>query len=178
MTAQSNAPPVECVVDTNVAITANGGHPEAGEICKAACGNALHAAMKGGRVFIDDGERIVREYRANLNAKGQPGAGDIFLKWLLTNQWGGKRVVLVAVTPKAGDATDFEELATPVGGVTYDPSDRKFLAVAAAHPDRPAILQATDSKWWGWRDSLAVAGIKVHFMWPGIEAKFLEKSKG
>ena len=40
----------------------------------------------------------------------------------------------------------------------------KFLAVAAAHEEHPPILQAFDSKWWGWRDALAQVGISVHFL--------------
>lgn len=31
---------------------------------------------------------------------------------------------------------------------------------------KPPILQATDSKWWGWKDSLGEAGIKVKFLCP------------
>jgi hypothetical protein len=120
--------------------------------------------MKGGHVFIDDDGRIVAEYRANLNARGQPGPGDFFLKWLLTHEWSGERVTRVAITPKAEDPEDFEELPQPPKGTSYDRSDRKFLAVAAAHTPHPPVLQSFDSKWWGWQESLAEHGIKIHFL--------------
>lgn len=55
-------------------------------------------------------------------------------------------------------------MAAPPAGVRYDPSDRKFLAVAAAHPDRPPVLQALDSKWWGWRAALAPSDVTIHFV--------------
>ncbi|HOY68952.1 MAG TPA: hypothetical protein PLP29_18900 [Candidatus Ozemobacteraceae bacterium] len=156
--------PTRCVVDTNVATTANGRNPGASCACVAASSRALMTVMRDGHVFIDARGLIVAEYRANLNAKGQPGAGDMFFKWLLTNEWGGVRVTRVGITPKAADPEDFHELPPPLPGVSYDRSDRKFLAVAAAHPEHPPILQAFDSKWWGWRESLAKDGVAIHFL--------------
>ena len=50
------------------------------------------------------------------------------------------------------------------------------LLSANAHPDKPPILQATDSKWWGWKDALAEVGITVHFLCPDyVKAKYAEK---
>jgi hypothetical protein len=120
--------------------------------------------MREGHLFIDAGRAILDEYRRNLRAKGQPGPGDAFLKWVLTHEWNAVRVTRVAITSKAADPEDFEELPAPPVGVTYDPSDRKFLAVAVASPERPPILQSLDSDWWGWRDALAQVGIIVHFL--------------
>jgi hypothetical protein len=156
--------PARCVVDTNVAATANGANPGTSLECVAASARALKAVMEHGHVFIDDGGAIVAEYRRNLSARGQPGPGDVFLKWLLTHEWGGARVTRVQITPKPGDDEDFVELPPPPDGVAYDPSDRKFLAVAAADPEKPPILQSFDSKWWGWRSALGESGISVHFL--------------
>ncbi len=168
--------PVRCVIDTNVPATANGSNDAVPATCVAASARALQAVMRRGHVFVDDGGRIVDEYRANLSARGQPGPGDVFLKWLLTHEWGGARVTRVAITPRDGDEEDFEELPDPPAGVVYDRSDRKFLAVAAAHPQRPPILQAYDSKWWGWSEALRAGGVTIHFLCPtAIEAKYLEK---
>jgi len=142
-----------------------------------ASAKALQAVMAEGHVFVDDEGRIVTEYRANLSARGQPGPGDAFLKWLLTHEWAGQRVTRVPITPRSGDGEDFEELPTPPRGVVYDRSDRKFLAVALAHNERPPVLQAFDSKWWGWRSVLAKAGVTVHFLCPReIARKHKEKT--
>lgn len=171
--------PLRCVIDTNVTTTANGSNDGAPVSCVAASASALQAVMASGHVFIDDAGRIVTEYRGNLRANGQPGPGDAFLKWLLTHEWGGDRVTRVPLTPKAGDAEDFEELASPPEGITYDRSDQKFLAVAAAHAEHPAILQSFDSKWWGWQTSLAAIGVTIHFLCPeAIQAKHAEKFDG
>jgi hypothetical protein len=154
------------VVDTNVAVTANRGNA-AEDKCVDASGRALHDIMRSGHVFLDDAGAIVGEYRRNLRAQGEPGAGDAFFKWLLTHQYGGRRVTLVEITPKSDDSEDYEELPAPPAGIRYDPSDRKFLAVAVAHPDRPTLLQALDSKWWGWRESLRAHGVAIEFLCPG-----------
>lgn len=168
--------PLRCVIDTNVAVTANGANDGAPPECVAASARALRDVMKAGRVFVDAGGRIVAEYRANLDAGGQPGPGDAFLKWLLTHEWDARRVTRVEITPRPGDPEGFEELPEPPPGVAYDPSDRKFLAVAAAHEERPPILQSFDSKWWGWQEALAAIGVTVHFLCPdAIAEKYLEK---
>jgi len=165
------------VIDTNVATTANGSNDGAPQSCVAASAKALQAVMSTGHVFLDADGRIVAEYRANLSAKGQPGPGDAFLKWLLTHEWGGQRVTRVTITPKDDDDEDFFELPAPPKGTLYDRSDRKFLAVAAAHEDHPPILQSFDSKWWGWRAALSAIGVAVCFLCPGaIEAKYQEKT--
>lgn len=168
-------PPNRCVVDTNVAVTANGVQTSTSRACVDASARALQAIMTDGHLFVDHRGSIVQEYRVNLNAKGQPGPGDAFLKWVLTHEWSGQRVTRVAINAKEVDPSDYDECPPPRSGVSFDPSDRKFLAVAAAHTERPPILQATDSKWWGWQESLADAGVSIHFLCPEIEQKYQEK---
>lgn len=165
-------------MDTNVATTANGANSGASPSCVAASARALQAVMASGHVFIDAGSRIVAEYRRNLRANGQPGPGNEFLKWILTHEWGGQRVTRVPIIPKHDDAEDFEELPTPPRGVSYDRSDRKFLAVAAAHNEHPPVLQSFDSKWWGWRDALAQIGVTIHFLCKDEIAKKHRKKMG
>jgi len=170
------ATPLRCVVDTNVPATANAANPSAPVECVAASAKALEAVMKRGHVFVDAEGQIMMEYRANLRATGQPGPGDTFLKWLMDHEWGGVRVTRVPITARAGDEQGFEELPPAPEGTVYDPSDQKFLAVAAAHPDHPPVLQSFDSKWWGWRSALSAIGVRVHFLCPkAIEAKYHEK---
>lgn len=151
------------MVDTNVATTANGANDGAPQACMAASARALLEVMKHGHVFIDDGWRIISEYRARLSSRGQPGPGDAFFKWLLTHLHVEGKVTKVPITPRDGDQEDFVELPG-AGEASYDRSDRKFLAVAAAHEERPPVLQSFDSKWWGWQESLAASGVRIHFL--------------
>ena len=167
---------MHCVVDTNVPTTANGMNEGASPGCVAASARALQQVMQGGHVYIDDRDLIVEEFGRNLSRKGQPGPGDAFFKWLLTHQWGRQRVTQVSITPKGQDPEDFEELPVPEDGTRYDPSDRKFLAVAAAVQRHPPILQSFDSKWWGWQAALAKCGVTICFLCEAeIKAKHAEK---
>ena len=168
-------PPVRCVVDTNVVATAEGANPIAGADCRSASAAALLAVMRRGHLFLDNAGLIVAEYLGAVRA-GQPEAGGAFVRWVLQNQWVEAKVSRVAVTPRTDAPTAFHELPPPIAGITYDRSDEKFLAVAAAHPERPPVLQALDSKWWGWQDSLRACGVTLYFLCPDeIKAKYHEK---
>lgn len=163
------------IVDTNVAVAANDDGSVAPE-CVKACVKALREVTRSGRVVVDSDLEIVREYRQNLRAQGQPGVGDAFFKWLWDHLWMQDVCTHVAITrhPERGynEFPDHAQLAR------FDPSDRKFLAVAAAHHESPAILQATDSKWWGFRKAFSECGIRVKFLCPAqVKAKHKKKSR-
>lgn len=71
---------------------------------------------------------------------------------------------------------DFVEFPNHPELQKFDRSDRKFVAVSVAHPDQPPILQAADSKWWGWKEALAECGITVIFLCSdGIAEKYAKK---
>ena len=124
-------------------------------------------------LVIDDAGEIFREYRNNLSLKGQPGVGDAFAKWVNDHQWNTSKVDRVQITQ---NGSSYKEFPAHHELNDFDPSDRKFVAVANAHSEKPPILQATDSKWWGWNDALAEVGIIVHFLCPEyIETKYKEK---
>jgi hypothetical protein len=171
MTASSS----RCVVDTNVPLTANGGEDLK---CRLACVQALHAMMKSGHLVIDDKFRILNEYKHKLSPSGQPGVGDAFLKWALTNHANPERCSRVVITPKPEDSRDFEEFPSDEALSSFDPADRKFVAVSCAHPERPPILQATDSKWWGLREVLAACGVNVSFLCPEHIEELHERKSG
>jgi len=168
-------PTSHCVVDTNVALVANE-RGNASPDCVNACTQRLFKLTRSGCVVIDTEWRILREYHNKLSPSGQPGPGDAFLKWVLSNQANPERCKQVPLTPRAEDEQDFEEFPRHPGLSAFDPSDRKFVAVAAACPDGAVILEATDSKWWGWAGALAECGIKVEFLCPEeIAAKHRDK---
>jgi len=132
------------VVDSNVAIVANGKANHASKQCELRCVEFLEAAVSDKLKYIvclDLHGKIVDEYRSYLSYSGQPGTGDIFFKFLHDNMYGDKRVKLVSITPIDDETRGFDEL--PVN--TLDPSDRKFLAVARVA--KAKIVNATDSDW-------------------------------
>lgn len=139
---------------------------------------ALQDITAGGHVFIDAGREILGEYQRNILTKGERGVGTLFLKWLLTHEYNEARVTRVQITRKKADPSYYEELPPASDGARYDPSDHKFLAVAAAHAEHPPILQAGDSKWWGWQKSLARCGVTIFFLCPEeAEAKYKKKMR-
>jgi hypothetical protein len=50
------------VIDTNVILVANGQHQAVSTTCEERCAARLYAIVQRGRVAIDDGDRILKEY--------------------------------------------------------------------------------------------------------------------
>jgi hypothetical protein len=155
---------MKSVVDTNVPVVANGRSEQASPECVKACVVRLEKLTRKGQLVLDDKWLILKEYMAHLSSSGQPGVGDVFLKWVLTNHCNPKLCGQVAITPRNSGETDFEEFPSDPELEDFDSEDRKFVAVAAAHPDKPPILQAVDTKWWEMKEPLLKAGITVDFL--------------
>ena len=157
--------PKPCVVDTNVPILANlyvdpAGIPKELEVCVLACIEAVEHVVKG-RLVIDSGDEIFDEYRRHLNMKGQPGVGNHFMRWVHDNRFSFPEEDRVTITAKG---TSYNEFPSHDGLTNFDPADRKFVAVANAHPKKPPILQGADSKGWGWQDALADGNWRPFFV--------------
>jgi hypothetical protein len=129
------------------------------------CVRRLQEIKATGKIVLDDGYRILLEYRDNLRSDGQPGEGDAFLKWVLTNQANPQRCEQVHINPTE-DGNTFAEFPDDPDLRGFDPSDRKFVAVARAHPDSPPILNAVDTDWWQFREALSRNGVHVEFLCP------------
>ena len=154
------------IVDTNVPKTANRGRdtaaiPPAEVKCILACIEAVTKVVSNFSLVLDAGDEIFTEYRRQLHLSGLPGIGDAFVKWVHENRYLLPDESRVAITPN-GDS--YDEFPAHDGLTSFDRSDRKFVAVANAHPEKPTILQATDSKWIGWESPLAECGISVEFL--------------
>jgi hypothetical protein len=162
------------VVDTNVLVVAN--HRDGGSYaCARTCARALMDIKNFGVIVLDDGDRILSEYRGYCCISGQPGIGDSFMKWLHDNFGKNDLVNTVGLNARE-DGHQFLEFPDHPELDEFDPADEKFVAVANAHPDKPPILQATDSKWWGWRDPLLACGISVELLCADeVEATYKKK---
>lgn len=170
--------PRKCLIDTNVPKSANlaidpVSIPKELTKCVLACVEAVEHVVKKGWLVVDSGGEIYDEYRNNLSMRGQPGVGDRFMKWVHDNQWNVKKVDRINIT-KNGES--YDEFPAQASLTAFDNSDRKFVAVANTHSAKPPILQATDSKWWGWKDALEEVGITVQFLCSDyVKAKYQEK---
>lgn len=161
---------MKAVIDTNVLLVANGQHADVSPGCVAACVERLQAMQSGGVTVIDDGHRILDEYLHKTQANRPKGVGDVFLKWLLRQVANPQRVEQVSLTD-TGDQT-YAEFPSPALQPRFDPSDRKFAAVAHAHPDKPPIWEAADSKWLDWWPALKACGVQVDFLCPDDTCHF------
>lgn len=151
------------IVDTNVAVVANGQSPQASPNCVDTCINRLERIIRGEeKLVLDNRWIILSEYIRNLRSSGEPGAGDRFLLWLLRNK--DTQCDLVSITPIDDSENDFEEFPDDPALAGFDSDDRKFLAVACAHPEKPPILQAVDSQWWDFRDAFRRNSVTVEFI--------------
>ena len=54
----------------------------------------------------------------------------------------------------------------------FDAPDRKFAAVAHAHPAKPPIWQAANSKWLNWWQQLRARDVHVEFLCPADAQRF------
>ena len=161
------------VVDTNVPKVANGREesPQASPRCVRTCISRIRRIMRGeDKLVLDENGLILREYRRNLHSSGQPGAGDAFLGWILRT--GAAMCESVPITLVDGLEIEFDEFPDDPALKRFDEDDRKFIAVARAHPDKPPILQAVDSKWLNFRDALHQNGVRVEDLCPEDVQRF------
>ena len=153
------------VVDTNVPKVANGFSEQASEDCVEICVERLEQIITGEmKLVLDDQRRIIDEYRRQLDPSGQPGFGDAFLKWVEINWTNPQWCDLVEITPVDGPTINFEEFPNDPDLDDFDDDDRKFIAVARAHPDNPPIWQAVDSKWRGFLYALQRNDVEVEYL--------------
>ena len=156
----------EIVMDTNVAIVANGKTDQAGANCIRECIKKLHQMMEEYCVLLDNRGLILDEYRKNLSPSGQPGPGDAFFKWLFDNQGNLEHCRKVGVTPNP--EREFEEFPVDPKLSSFDHSDRKFVAVVLASGTSAQLLNASDSDWWHHRRDLEQHGIEIVFLCPEL----------
>jgi len=156
------------IVDTNVLLVASKKAPQASLTCVLTCIKYLQNLKESGILVLDSNRLIIREYENKNSRSGQPNVGDAFLKWVLTHQ-ATERCEQVLITQIAEN--DFAEFPRSPDLAKFDPSDRKFVAVALTHPVKPAIANAVDSDWRNYEEALANHGVSLNFLCPELTAK-------
>lgn len=149
---------VNVVVDTNVAIVANGRDGAVRAECKLAAIMALQDIIEKKVVCLDSSGEIQTEYRTYLDPKGQPGVGDRFFQEVINSH--PKRVKRVDLEKL--ETGEFRDVPNELIEVGFDPSDRKFVAVAKKA--KALILNAVDSDWLDHKETLIRNGVKVKFV--------------
>lgn len=164
------------IVDTNVVLIANDQHQAVSPGCALACIKVLSSLKSHGVVVVDDQFRILKEYQNKTSPQKGGRVGDLFVKWILQNLGNPKRCEQVPLTELAdGSLLEFPQDARLEN---FDTSDKKFVAVAAAHPEHPPILQAADSKWLNWAPALRDNALDIEFICPEDLKQFHAKKFG
>jgi len=73
------------VIDTNVILVAGGRHEDMSPECVATCASRLAEIATHGRVALDEGYEILREYLNKNDPKRGKNAGEVFVKWVIRN---------------------------------------------------------------------------------------------
>ena len=145
------------VVDTNVLVVAEDPRHEAGPECVAACVEELTRTLRERWLLLDGTWLILGEYRKQMEKQGQGGLGTEFFRRAAAQT--EVQVHQVHITPHSGRV--FSEFPPDPELVTFDRSDRKFVAVAIASGEGPAILHATDRGWRRHREALTRHALRV-----------------
>jgi hypothetical protein len=144
-------------------MAADGRADHASDDCRARCAECLLQLRDTGTLLLDDQFLILGEYMNNLPTDGQPGVGAEFLMWALTNQKHPSRCEITHITKTNSSDVSFVEFPDDPALTGFDPSDRKFIAVAAAACPIPEVWQALDGKWRNFATCLKSHGIVVIF---------------
>lgn len=156
------------VVDTNVLATADGRATHAGTRCRQTCVDRLVRIRQFDALVLDRIRLILDEYHRNVGSdRQQPGFA--FVIWAETNQYNLNRCHLVSVHALA-ESGQLEDFPIDPDLASFDPSDRKFVAVALGSGLDPPILNATDTDWWDFREPLERHGVKIELLCPELMA--------
>ena len=157
------------VVDTNVALAANGKASHAPIECQLNCVETLQRIVERDLVVVDDKGFILNEYHDRLNFNGQPGVGDYFYRYIFDNQGHQDKVEKVSITPIGGHG-NFHEFPNDPALNNFDLSDRKFVAVALTSNSNPIIINATDTDWAHYDAVLQRHGLSIRYLCPSLVA--------
>ncbi len=150
------------VVDTNVLLVANKMNEQASPQCILSCIKIIRQIREQEyKLVLDDLELILFEYGKKLKA-GPSGSGKVFYEWLKSNRHHCDRVSIKLIE----NENNFEEFPKDEALIKFHDDDRKFVAVALAHPDKPSILNAVDTDWADYEAALTKHGIKIDFLCP------------
>lgn len=150
------------VVDTNVLVVANGEYAKAGDQCLLEAQRFLRDVQARESLVLDDAWRILGEYRGRVERADPDGVGRHFFKWAAR---AGRHLVTITCHPDRG----FVEFPSDPALETFDPSDRKFVAVTIkSGTDRTELVNAVDSDYREHERALREAGVAVRELCPDL----------
>lgn len=147
------------IVDTNVAVVANGQSNAVNPSCVTACIEFLVDCAQN-IILLDSGDEIRAEYAKALKVSKPVGLGGLFLINILRHQFDSSRVQHIDLEKDA--AGEFVDFPTVIELSGFDRDDRKFAALAKK--SGVAVSNAVDGDWADYFDDLKANGIRVNFL--------------
>lgn len=127
-------------------------------------------------VVLDAGWQILKEYQKELEGSGHdPGLARQFLQWIYTHLSSSNNIdnTIILHLEKPYIFKEYPDHPDLKG---FDKDDRKFIALANAHPKHPTIIEGSDHEWWGIKDALGEVGLSVRFLCEEyVEEKYKKK---
>jgi hypothetical protein len=153
------------VIEANVLASADHRASHVSENCVQACAEPLRKAASRHKLFLDESAYILEEYKRNVHIAKPPNPGAQFLLWIYRNYGNEERVQAVAIK-EVGPPRWFAEFPDDPAFDSFDPDDRKYVAVAVASDAQPDIWNAVDSDWHPVVPALAQLGIRLTELCP------------
>lgn len=150
------------VIDVNVPIVSEGRSPQATRQCVLNCIEFLEQLKIGHKIILDSKSKIISEYVKHLASKQAPSISAEFYKWVISNQANPTKCEMVDI--HSNSQREFDEFPADNKLKRFDRNDRKYIAVAIAHPNHPEIAQAVDTKWKPYEGALRRHGVKIIFL--------------
>lgn len=166
------------IIDANVVLlsgAAVNNIPKDQVICARKCIKFMKKFMENSKssLVLDAEGRILKEYRNAYLLGGSPNMAAMFCIWAHQHMPKNAEdfVSMVEVAENEFQSyPDSEKLKK------FDPPDRKYIALAYNHKEKPPIVEASDSKWWGIKEALEENGLRVDFIDEDyIKEKYMQK---
>jgi len=157
------------VIDTNVAIVANGDSERVTIECRLAAVTLLQKAVQKGVIFVDSAGAIQDEYRRYLNPRGEPGIGDRFYLEVINSD--PKKVARIDVE-KDGEG-HYVDLPQEIIDSEFDHGDRVFAAVAKKSDSK--VYNTVDTDWVEHRELIEGCGVPIIFLCGSDPAEWREE---
>ena len=166
----------KCIVDTNVPTKASYPMEEWKEEeleLIGSCMDFIHELISNpqSKLVLDMDREIVGEYENNIKKSDM---GKMFFRWLYDYMAQMDIMSDMLKLEKAADGSykDFPKDEALQG---LDLADRKFIALSAAHKEKPQLIQAADGKWLEFEEALEKHGIHIEFLNPEYANKKFTK---
>lgn len=126
---------------------------------------------KDSKLVLDIGYEIMTEYRNNVCKDSN--MGKIFFRWLY--DYYSRIDNNDHIKLEKNDNGQYKDYPYYDDTKDFDESDKKYIALANAHSEKPPIIEATDGKWMGYESVFLRYDISIEFLDRNYAQRVYEK---